>query len=106
MRYSLQIKLLKNRNLLLVKNWRPIILLNADYKLYSKIIATRLKNVLPTLIHTDQSGFMAGRNITQNIRKTSDTIQIARQQKIDELLISIDFEKAFDQIKYSSLYKA
>lgn len=45
-------------NLVELSNWRPITLLNVDYKIASKAIASRTKNVLPTLIHSDQSGFM------------------------------------------------
>ena len=40
-----------------VKNWRPITLLNCDYKIAAKAIANRLKNVLPKLINSDQNSF-------------------------------------------------
>ena len=45
-------------NLLELSNWLPITLLNVDYKIASKTIASRIKNVLSPLIHSDQSGFM------------------------------------------------
>ena len=96
----------KGSDMLWVKNWRPIILLNADYKLYSKIIATRLKNILETIIHPDQAGFMAGRNIGQNLRRIYDTISYTKKNSIDAILISLDFEKAFDRLEYNSLYGA
>ena len=57
-----------NSNLLELSNWRPITLLNVDYKTVSKAIASRIKNVFPALIHSDQSGFMKDRFIGQNIR--------------------------------------
>ena len=44
-----------------VKNWRPITLLNSDYKIAAKAIAIRLQNVLPKLINSDQTGFLKGR---------------------------------------------
>ena len=56
-----------NRDLTYVKNWRPIVLLNSDYKVLSKILATRLKMVLPEIIHSDQSGFLCNCNISQNL---------------------------------------
>ena len=57
-------------NLLEPSNWRPITFSNVDYKIASKAIALRIKNILPALIHSDQSGFMKDRFIGQNIRLT------------------------------------
>ena len=61
-------------NLVELSNWRPITLLNVDYKIASKAIASRIKNVLPSLIHSDQSGFMKERFIGQNIRLINDIL--------------------------------
>ena len=55
-------------NLTDLKNWRPITLLNVDYKLLAKVLAKRMELLLPKLIHTDQTGFINGRYIGQNIR--------------------------------------
>ena len=42
----------------LIKNWRPISLLNVVYKIRSAAIANRIKTMLPELINEDQTGFM------------------------------------------------
>ena len=47
----------------LIKNWRPISLINVDAKIASKTLAKRLENVLPEIIHFDQSAFVKGRTI-------------------------------------------
>ena len=49
----------------LAKNWRPISLLNCDYKLASKIITDRLKQVMPSIVHSDQTCSVVGRSIFQ-----------------------------------------
>ena len=48
----------KKNDLLLLKNWRPLTLLNVDYKILAKLIATRLKEALIHLINSDQTGFL------------------------------------------------
>ena len=71
----------KNKQRDLISNWRPISLLNVDYKIISKAVAQRLKCVLPHLIHEDQTGFMQGRLITENIRKVLDVINHCKNKK-------------------------
>ena len=53
---------------LLLKNWRPITLLNCDYKFAAKAIAFRVKNVLPKIINNDHTGFLKNKFIGENIR--------------------------------------
>ncbi|KAL3692121.1 hypothetical protein R1sor_005772 [Riccia sorocarpa] len=57
----------KNDRKHLLKNWRPITLLTTTYKIVVKIVVVWLKDILPRLIDTQQTGFVAGRNIIDNI---------------------------------------
>ena len=84
-----------------MSNWRPITLLNTDYKIASKVIAKRIERVLPSIIHPDQTGFMKGRYIGQNIRLINDIIQQTELQKIPGILLFPDFQKAFDTLEWS-----
>lgn len=59
----------KDRGLLYVANWRPITLLNTDYKILAKALANRIQKNINKLISPEQTGFMKGRNISSNIRK-------------------------------------
>ena len=62
----------KDKNLEFLKNWRPITLLNTDYKIATKAIAMRLEKVLPKIIHPGQAGYIEGRYIGECIRTISD----------------------------------
>lgn len=88
----------------LLKNWRPISLLNVSYKLASSCIANRLTRVLPSIISLDQSGFMAGR-FGENIRQVYDIMNYTELNDIPGLLLLIDFEKAFDSVSHNFIFK-
>ena len=84
-----------------LSNWRPVTLLNVDYKILAKVIAKRIEPVLPKLIYPDQTGFIKGRFIGQNIRLLNDLIEYTDDHKIPGILLFIDFEKAFDTTEWS-----
>ena len=88
-----------------LKNWRPISLLNVDAKIASKVIAERIKRLLPDLIHNNQSGYIPGRNISENIRSILDIMEYTKVKKLPGLLLFIDFEKAFDSLEWDFLEK-
>ena len=92
-------------NLTDLKNWRPISLLNLDYKILSKILARRLEQFLRNLIHSDQTGFVCGIYIGQNIRLLSDIMEFTNNKQLPGILLYVDFEKAFDTLEWSFLSK-
>ena len=89
----------KDKPLQIVKNWRQITLLNVDCKIIAKAIASRIKIILPKIIHSDQKGFVNGRFIGENIMELYALMDRSEEDDIDALLISIDFYKAFDTIE-------
>ena len=88
-----------------VKSWRPISLLNLDYKILSKILANRMKGILQKIINEDQNAYIKGRNISENLRRTSNIMEYAFMAKVDVVIVSIDFEKAFDRVEHESMWK-
>ena len=93
-----------NKDLLELKNWRPLSLLNTDYKILSKILATRLSKILPKIVHEDQSGFIMQRSMSDNIMELTSLVQWCNNQEIEALLVSYDFAKAFDHAEYNILF--
>ena len=89
-----------------LKNWRPISLFSIDYKIVTKCIASRLKQVLPSLVHPDQTGYLKGRYIGENIRLLSDIIDYADENDIPGIMFFADFEKAFDTIEHNFINRA
>jgi len=86
-----------------LRNWRPISLLNVDYKILARIMSNRLKYVLPTIISEDQTCSVIGRDISDNISSVRDIINMVEQEKIEGYLVKIDQEKAFDRISHQYL---
>ena len=64
----------KDKDKRFIKNWRPISLLNVDYKIISKALASRLKNVLPNLISPQQTEYVENRFIDESGRLIADII--------------------------------
>ena len=81
-------------------------MLNQDYKLVAKCIAERIKSFLPKLIHNDQTGFLKGRFIGENINRILSLMDITDERNVPALLVLIDFEKAFDSLEWSFIQKS
>ena len=92
-------------SLLELSNWRPITLLNVDVKIAAKAIAKRLEPILPSLIHSDQTGFVKGRYIGENIRLINDIMEITKTHNLPGILTSLDFRKAFDSLEWPFIMK-
>ena len=72
----------------------------------SGTIANRIKLVINKLISKDQTGFIKGRYIGENIRLIYDLMNYTEQNNIQGLLLLIDFEKAFDSVSWQFIQKA
>ena len=88
----------KKKNTEYLKNWRPVSLLNVDYKIATKTRATRLEKVLPHIIHPSQPGYINGRFIGESIRQITDIMEFTRSMQIPGIFL--DFEKAFDSVEW------
>ena len=87
-----------------LENWRPISLLNVDYKIATQSIANRLKKVITIIISNAQTGFVKGRYIGENIRLLCEIIEYANEHNLPALLFFSDFEKAFDSLNHEFMF--
>ena len=83
----------EGKNAMDVKNYRPITLLNVDYKILSKVLARRIKEVLGEVVHHDQVGYIKDRNIGEAVRLIDDMFFSSLNQD-NGYLVAADFEKA------------
>ena len=88
------------------KNWRPLSLLNQDNELLAKLIVERIKPHMKKIINIDQTGFIKGRYIGQNITNIIDILHCCEQEDISGVLISVDFVKAFDSLDWVYIDKS
>ena len=79
-------------------SYRPISLLCVDYKILTSILATRIQKNIKKLIKPDQTGFIVGRQGTNNVRRALNLQSIAARDKQPSMLLSLDAEKAFDRV--------
>ena len=89
-----------------LNNWRPISLLNYDFKILSKALALRLERVLPSIIGQQQFGFVKNRQIANAHRNIDDIMNIHREKKLTGLLLAVDFRQAFDSLNMQTVYKS
>ena len=94
----------KKGDLRLRKNWRPISLLNVDYKIASRAISARLLKVISSVISPDQSANVPGRFIGESVVLLQSVADYASLLNLPVAFISLDQEKAFDRVDWDFLY--
>ena len=89
-----------------LKNYRPISLLNVDYKIISKTISNKLRPIMGTIINDDQQCSVKDRKIQNHLHFIRDLISYCNHKNIKCAMISLDQEKAFDRVAHDYMFKA
>eukprot|EP00253_Pinus_taeda_P001989 PITA_01989 len=84
--------------------FRPISLCNSSYKIFTKIIATRLQPLLPSLISENQGGFLSNRQIHDTITLVQEAIHSSTTRQEKGFVLKLDLANAFDRVRHSFLF--
>ena len=88
-----------------MKDYRPISLVTGVYKILAKVLANRLKEVLGDTISTTQGAFVKDRQILDVVLVANEAVEEYQSKKKNGLVCKVDFEKAYDHIRWSFLDK-
>ena len=103
MKHVLPLSQKKGKDPIECASYRPVSLLNVDAKILAKVLASRLENILPSIISEDQTGFVKKRQPYFNIRRLFNIIY-SPSNTVPECVLSLDAEKAFDRVEWTYLF--
>jgi len=87
----------EGKDLTHISNWRPITLSNCDHKLITKCYAKRLTNILRNVLHPNQTAYLPGKQIQDNLR----VINIIKENCPKSVIMALDARKAFDSVNHN-----
>ena len=89
-----------------IQQFRPICLLNVSFKIFTKVAMNRLNSVADHVVRPSQTAFMQGRNILDGVVILHETVHEMHRKNLSGVVFKIDFEKAYDKVKWSFLQQA
>lgn len=86
-----------------IQQYRPICLLNVSFKIFTMVATNRLNGVADHMVKPTQTTFMQGRNILDGVVVLHETVHDLHHKKLSGVILKIDFEKAYDKVKWPFL---
>ena len=87
------------------KGYRPISLTCCDYKMCASVLACRLQTVIRQIVSPDQTAYIKGRGIYQNLRLIDDVIWGCDAENVSGAIMALDFSKAFDSVSKQYMFE-
>jgi hypothetical protein len=88
-----------------IQQYRPICLPNVSFKIFTKVATLRLNTVADHVDRPSQTAFMQGRNILDGVVSLHETVHELHSKKLNGVILKLDFEKAYDKVKWSFLHQ-
>ena len=89
-----------------IKNYRPISLLSHVYKIFTRILQTRMKRILDENQPREQAGFRSAYSTLDHLHALNQVIEKANEYNLELCVGYIDYEKAFDSVEHKDLFTA
>jgi mannosylglycoprotein endo-beta-mannosidase len=86
-----------------IQQYRPICLLNVSFKIFTKVLTNRINLVAQKVIRSSQTAFLPGRYIIEGAVVLHETIHELHKRKKDGFILKLDFEKAYNKVKWPFL---
>ena len=96
----------KSTNARQIQQYRPICLLNVSFKIFTKIATNRIVKVAQRILKPTQTAFLLGRNIMKGAVILHETIHELHKKKQNGVIFKIDFEKAYNKVKWDFLQQS
>lgn len=81
--------------------FKPIALCSVVYKIITKVVANRLKPLLPSLILDEQMGYVEGRQILSNIIQAHEVVHLLKSNRQSGMIIQLDLVEAYNKLSWS-----
>jgi len=94
----------KVRDLTSLEQYRLISLMGALYKIVTKVLSCRIKNMLPMVINDSQSAFLKGKGMLDSILVASEVVEELRRHMRSGLCLKVDYGKVYNSVKWNFLY--
>ena len=86
-----------------MNDFKPISLVSLPLKFFTKLLANRAQNIITSVIHQNQYGFIKGRNIQDCLGYAFEYLHLCHQSKRPIIILKLDFGKALDKIEYKAI---
>jgi hypothetical protein len=86
-----------------IQQYRPICQLNVSFKKFMEVAPLRLNTVADHVVHPSQTAFMQERNILNGVVTLHEMVHELHSKNLNRVILKLDFEKAYDKVKWSFL---